>query len=201
VSDEFWKALPSLVWVIFLIVVLLAFGKDIRLLVRQLIWRVKSGAAVKLASFEVSPPFVSHNEDRGRVKGVTEIVDGPNTEFAQSRDVFKTANRNLFLVHRLTPSKDETQLYDVMIYLVPSLKYGSLEGVLSVEYYFGKHWASKVFKTIDRANGFSIATSAWAPFSCTARIRFTDGQTVFLHRYIDFEMGAVGNIPFRADET
>jgi hypothetical protein len=82
---------------------------------------------------------------------------------------------------------------DVEIYLAPSLHHGSLTGVESVDYYFGKYWESKVFRSRSRQNGFAISTSAWAPFSCTARVNFTDGQHVFLHRLIDFEMGPLGN--------
>lgn len=154
-SDQFWKAVTALAWPAILVVVLALFRRDLRLLIRHIVWRIKAGAAIKVASFEVGAPFVSHDEKRNSVRGVAGILDDPDGDFAKSRDVFKTTNRNLFLVHRLLPSTDESQLYDVMIYVVPSLKYGSLEGVLSVEYYFGRHWGSKVFKSIDRDGLFN----------------------------------------------
>jgi hypothetical protein len=80
--------------------------------------------------------------------------------------------------------------------LIPSLHYGSLKGVQSVDYYFGRHWESKVFTSRNRENRFAISTSAWAPFTCTARVNFTDGEHAFLHRFIDFEMGSLGNNPY-----
>ena len=150
---------------------------------------------------KINSPYVSHDETRQNVRGIAEIREDADGTFDREREPFRTTNRNLFLVHRLAPSRDESQLYDVLIYLVPSLKYGSLEGVLSVEYYFGKYWGRNIYKSIDRASGFSISTSAWAPFSCSARVGFTDGGSVVLHRYIDFEMGAVGSIPFRATDA
>ena len=50
-----------------------------------------------------------------------------------------------------------------------------------------------IFTSIDRARGFPITTSAYGPFMCTAKLYFTDGEEVMLHRYVDFEMGAIGS--------
>jgi hypothetical protein len=90
-------------------------------------------------------------------------------------------------------------LYDVEIYLIPSLHYGSLKGVQSVDYYFGKYWESKVFRSTTRKNGFAITTSAWSLFRVRARVNFTDGEHVFLHRLADFEMGPLGTSPYKKD--
>ena len=199
--DEFYKVLPSLLWAGLAAALFLTFSNDLRSLVRHLVWRIKAGAPLKTAWFEVNSPYVSHDEKRNSLRGIADIREDTDGIFDREREPFRTTNRNLFLVHRLAPSRDETQLYDVMIYVVPSLKYGSLEGVLSVEYYFGKYWGRKIYQSIDRASGFSISTSAWAPFSCTAKIQFTDGHSVYLHRYVDFEMGAVGSVPFRAADA
>lgn len=120
-------------------------------------------------------------------------------EFHDSREGFRGEHGNLFLVHRLTPSREADQLYDVALFLVPSLRYGSLEGVRHVEYYFGKYWAGQIFKTVHRASGFLISTSAFAPFTCTARVEFSDGTRVFMHRYVDFEMGPLGSGPMQTN--
>ena len=61
----------------------------------------------------------------------------------------------------------------------------------------GKYWGRQVFRSIDRATGFLIATAAYAPFTCTARVCFSDGATVYLHRYVDFEMGQLPPGAFR----
>ncbi|MFX1424676.1 MAG: pYEATS domain-containing protein, partial [Promethearchaeota archaeon] len=65
----------------------------------------------------------------------------------------------------------------------------TLTYVKKVEYYFGRHWGGKIFTSIDKAKGFPIATSAFGPFGCTAKVFFTDGHETILFRYIDFEMG------------
>jgi hypothetical protein len=83
-------------------------------------------------------------------------------------------------------------LYDIQLYLVPH-RDASLMNLSKVEYYFGRHWGNQIFTSIDRARGFPITTSAYGPFMCTARLYFTDGEAVIINRYVDFEMGAIGN--------
>jgi len=193
------RTAPGLAWVILALIALIVFRSELELLLGEIAWRIKAGAAFKLASIELGAPYVSHQQQE-RVAGI-QVQEGQDLEreFAEQRKPFKAEFRNLFLVHRLAPSRDKSMLYDVEIYLIPSLHYGSLKGVQSVDYYFGKYWDSKVFTSNTRENGFAISTSAWAPFSCTARVNFTDGEHAFLHRLADFEMGPLGNVPYRKD--
>lgn len=93
------------------------------------------------------------------------------------------------LVHRLYRSREERQLYDLVIY-VTAHKEASLAGVKCVEYFLGRYWGNKVFPSTDRSRGFAIATAAYGPVLCSAEVFFNDGTSVMLHRYIDFEMGA-----------
>jgi hypothetical protein len=94
------------------------------------------------------------------------------------------------------PSIKPEQVYDILIYLVPHPSSdASLAGVKRVEYYFGKSWGRNIFASDDRAHGFAISTSAYGAFMCTAEIFFSDGETVMVSRYIDFEMGALGPQP------
>jgi hypothetical protein len=188
-----WDLLPTLLWWIFAVAVVLIFRKPFEELLRMLAWRLKSGAALKIASFEVGAVEVSPGG--GESHFPADNVRKDNGEFDKSRAVIGEEHRTIFLVHRLAPSKRDGQLYDVLLYLVPGLRHGSLAGVKHVEYYFGKYWKQNVYMVIDRASGFSISTSAYAPFTCTARVHFSDGAHVYLHRYVDFEMGPVGRAP------
>jgi hypothetical protein len=108
----------------------------------------------------------------------------------KERETHYEPNRGIFLVHKLTPSKIKDQLYDILIYLIPH-KEATLTCIQKVEYYFGPFWNDRIFISTDRSSGFSIATSAYGPFVCTAEIHFTDGSTTIIWRYIDFEMGTV----------
>lgn len=185
-----YALVQTALWIATVIIGIRLFRRQIGTLFSALLTRIRAGASVKIASFELGAlPQVQHGAGAStKVRGIVEIRADDGT-FGASRGQFKAEFRNLFLVHRIAPSEDPDQLYDVVIYLVPSLKYGSLSGVVAVEYYMGNYWGRQVFRSIDRATGFLIATAAYAPFTCTARVCFSDGAAVFLHRYVDFEMG------------
>jgi hypothetical protein len=185
-------------WVGTIIFGVVLFRRQVATLFAAALRRIRAGAPLKIASFELGglPQIQQGAALTTKVRGIAQIRDDDGA-FDRSRAQFKTEFRNLFLVHRIAPSEDPDQLYDVVIYLVPSLKHGSLSGVVAAEYYMGKYWGRRVFRSIDRATGFLIATAAYAPFTCTARICFSDGETVFLHRFIDFEMGQLPPGAFR----
>jgi hypothetical protein len=107
----------------------------------------------------------------------------------RERQNYREKNRDIMLVHRLYRSREDGQLYDLTIYIVPH-KEASLIGVTRVEYFLGSYWGNKIFPSSDRSRGFAIATAAYGPVLCTAQVFFNDGSSVMLHRYIDFEMGA-----------
>lgn len=177
----------------------LLFKDGLRELLRIATWRIRTGSQVKIASFELGASYVSAGDGLVGKGGLHDArADEGNVRFEERRKYYEP-NRRLFLVHKVAPSKDPEQLYDILIYLVPHHKEASLAAVSRVEYYFGKSWGSRIFASIDRATSFSISTSAYGPFVCTASIHFTDGESVMLSRYIDFEMGAVGRDSPRRD--
>jgi hypothetical protein len=186
-----WSFLSQCLWIALILSILFYSRSELMLLVRVLITRLRSGGSLKVASFELgSAPNVSVTTSAIAVRGLQELGTDDGA-FDESRAIFRTDYRNLFLVHRISASQDPEQLYDVLVYVVPSLRHGSLSGLLHVDYYFGKYWRRTIFRSIDRATGFLITTSAYAPFTCTARLHFSDGHDAFLHRYIDFEMGGL----------
>lgn len=192
---NFWTALPSILWFLLVIVVLMLFRRQLINILTEFTWRIKTGASVKIASWlEVGAAHVSPG-DFSEKTGLIEIrVDETEERYKQRRQYYEP-NRNIHLVHRLAPAKQPGQLYDIYLYLIPH-KDASLSGVQKVEYYFGRHWGNRIFTSIDRARGFAISTSAFGPFMCTAKVHFTDGESVMLNRYVDFEMGASGPIPY-----
>ena len=60
------------------------------------------------------------------------------------------------------------------------------------EFFLGQYWGNRVIAAMAGAQYIGITTSAYGPFLCVARVRFRDGGTAILSRYIDFEMGAGG---------
>lgn len=174
-------------WIAFLIVVGLRYRRAFDAMIAALVRRIQAGAALKVSVVEIGAIRIDPSTKMPKNSGTVTTDDGT---FHKAREAFRDCP--IFIVHRLQPSDDPGQLYDVLVYIVPALRHGSLLGVKSVDYYFGQYWERKVYQVVERASGFAIFTSAYAPFSCTARINFNDGRTAFIHRLIDFEMGTLG---------
>src|SRR6266851_5603409 len=63
----------------------------------------------------------------------------------EERDHYYTESRRIMLVHRLFPSTEPGQVYELLIYVLPA-RSGTLAGVERVEYFFGGFgWENKVF--------------------------------------------------------
>lgn len=98
------------------------------------------------------------------------------------------------LVHVIEPSNLPDQEYDILIYLFRHRTNGKgspigLDDVDKAEFYLGPAWNDRVFtiKREDSGRYIGIKVSAYGPFLCLCRVTFTDGKTVILDRYIDFE--------------
>jgi hypothetical protein len=192
-DSAIWSAVPSLVWVLLIAVLFWWLRPELKALLVALVSRLKSGGAVKIGNFfEIGASsglmalpgtdFTTENSEHG--------VYVDTKEFRNAREALYSNARNVMLVHRLQRSVNDSQLYDILIYLVPHPG-GSLAGVTKVEYFFGRHWGNKVFPCIDRSRGFPVVTSAYGTFLCIAQVHFNDETTTMLSRYIDFEMGAL----------
>jgi len=200
-GDNFWTALPSIMWVGLCAVVLYRYRQNLSDILAHLLLRIRIGAPMKIGAVEIgaiqtaqwhTPAPISessyipegfHDEDP---TGLGTRVD-PGLNFA--RQDYYARTRKLMIVHRLFRSTKSDQVYDVLIYLSPHGD-GSLASVTRAEYYFGRYWGYKVFESLDRSRGFPVLTSAYGTFLCACRVTFNDGTQEILHRYIDFEMGA-----------
>lgn len=191
-----WTSVPTLAWVVLILIALFIFKDDLRSLLQLLTRRVRLGAGLKLGALEIGQAYVEPGQGTvsgGLIRAVRKDADG--RRHAQ-REQYYQPNRQLMLVHRVGPSHKPGQLYDILIYLIPHpTSNATLLGVAKVEYYFGRSWGQSIFTSVDRARGFAIATSAYGPFVCTAEIHFSDGEVATVARYIDFEMGGLGPQP------
>jgi hypothetical protein len=191
-----WNSLPTFIWAAVAIVVLLLFRTELRLFLQMLNRRLKLGAGLKVGAIELGQAYVDPGQGTasgGSVRAVRKDTDGQRHG---QREQYYQPNRLIMLVHRIVPSEQPGQLYDILLYLIPHPgSDATLAGVKKVEYYFGKSWGQNIFASEDRAHGFAISTSAYGPFMCTAEIQFSDGHVAMVARYVDFEMGAMGSQP------
>jgi len=179
-------------WVVLAIIVLGLLRSRLVSLFDELISRIRRGAALKIFDIEfgairVSPdlpspsPLITENEDIDRA-------------WEKRREAIYKKERLVFIAHRLFPSQIAGQLYDILIYIVPHEDRGStLKAISEVDYYLGPAW-EKVFTSADSGNRFGVVVSAYGKgFLCCAQIKFHDGSSVDTWRYIDFEMGPLGD--------
>jgi hypothetical protein len=179
---------PSILWFLLAAAVFWRHRRSFGELLDIAVWRFKAGAPLKVSVFELGAVQVSPLSKVPLNDAAVRRDDGG--DFYRQRQALR--DNSLFLVHRIAPSTENGQLYDVLVYLVPGLRHGSLLDVTSVEYYFSNYWNRNIFTSTDRASAFSISTSAFAPFTCTARVKRANEDDIYLHRYIDFEMGIIG---------
>lgn len=187
-----YTLLSTAIWIVLVVILLIAFRKVIRSLIVAITKRLEGGALVKIWNIELGPLRVSENslpESRlikARIDRSLEV---------EREDIYKL-NKRLFLVHRLFPSSLEGQLYDILIYVKPhkgTYGSGNLDDVIQVDYYFGATWGHNVFSSTDRVKRFAVvASSHGSGFLCFARVHLRSGDNFTTWRYIDFEMGGLG---------
>lgn len=100
-------------------------------------------------------------------------------------------HRNMFLTHVIRPSQKPGQQFDVFIYLVRH-KSTDFSDVRVAEFFLGPYWENRVFPAVERDGFIGISTAAYGTFLCICRVAFSDGQHLFLERYIDFESHRTG---------
>ena len=191
------KLFPDILWILFWIILLLLTKDFIKTAITTLLNRLKHGAGVKIGSFELQGlKVVAGSEIQNNHFQTTADKDGVREK---ERASIYSAQRGAMLVHKIYKSQKDGQLYDILIYLIPKKECNIIQ-VTSVDYYFGKFWHNTIFTSTDRSNGFAIATSAYGPFLCTAKINFNDGTSETAYRFIDFEMGDVAALTKREVE-
>ncbi len=184
---ELVSAIPTLLWCVLLGGATFVFRHDIRRILRLIVARLQQGSSVKLGSIEIGAVIaMPARMEKADATRSARKDDGPRKT---EREDYYERSRRVMLVHTLSPSTEEGELYDILIYVIPAVR-GSVNGVAQVEYFFGGHgWGDRIFTATDRSRGFPVLTAAYGPFLCTANVIFTDGTSMMLHRYIDFEMG------------
>lgn len=124
-----------------------------------------------------------------------ESLRGPVTETPDEwngrRNAIYADNRNLFLTHVIRPSSKAGQNFDVFIYLIRH-RSDNFSDIRVAEFFLGPYWENKVFPAVEQSGFIGISTSAYGTFLCVCRVTFTDGEHLYLERYIDFEMQRTG---------
>jgi hypothetical protein len=146
-----WSAVPTFVWVMFLSGLLFVFRGDLRQLLRVIVGRLRQGGSVKFGTVEIGA-VIAIPARLGKT-AVSRAVRDDDGRRRDERERYYSNARRVMLVHKLLPSTEEGELYDILIYVIPAIN-GSIAGVDRVEYYFGgQGWKYKIFTASDRSRG------------------------------------------------
>lgn len=182
----------SLIWPLFIAVLLLAYRKQLIGIVEAITRRVEKGSSVKAGPFEIGEAFKQLGYAQPTQAKDEATLDKTAQNWAQERNDIYKKNNGIFLTHVLTPSQSSGQKFDIYIYLIKH-KTTDLSDVEFAEFFFGHKWGNEVFKEYQKSGIIGVSTSAYGPFLCTCRVHMRDGTEIYLNRYIDFEMGQMIN--------
>jgi len=191
VSIEFLKALSeyvpffqTLLWVTLIGVTVKMFHRECRGLLEAVRERIKKGSSIKAGPVELGEDLRGlENIDISKNNTTDGKIDG----WEEQRSGIYEENRQLFIVHILSPSKIPGQKYDIFIYLIRH-KSNDFSDIEYADFYFGRHWGNRIFREKSNNGLIGIRTSAFGSFLCVCRVKFNDGYSAELSRYIDFEM-------------
>ena len=186
---EFVKILPSLVWVAFAIVGFLILLTPIKDFSNAVSARVKSGAHMEIGPLKLQELKVG---TQGIVPKSSEIAWEQRPDMEVKRQAVYEKTKEYFVAHKLYPSKEEGQTYDIWIYVIPHKK--GIAEIESVSYFFGPAWGNKAFTSKDRGKGFGVLVSAYGPMLTYVEITLkSEEEVIETWSYIDFENGSLGS--------
>jgi hypothetical protein len=111
-------------------------------------------------------------------------------DWTRERERLYEANRDLFLVHQIRPSKQPGQKYDVFVFLAGARGIKPSTVVEQADFFLGPYWGNRIFPVHVQQSEetIGITTSAYGPALCICRVKLRDGAEIILHRFLDFEM-------------
>lgn len=189
----------TLLWVLLGGGAFLWLRPQLRKVVEAITRRIESGSPFKAGPFEVgelakleyvAPDAVAAAAQLPPAAPAKALPAGLTPDWPTERDEMYRLCRGVFLAHIITPSAEPGQRFDIFIFLVRH-KSADFSDVESAEFFFGHYWGNRVFREENAGGPIGVSTSAYGPFLCTCRVRFRDGHTALVSRYIDFEMERV----------
>lgn len=208
VLAELVGTLPELIVLLAVAWFLFRNGKFLREVLQSIRNRLNAGAPVKIANIielgnisSTLPANVPQDAlSAANISPGVQVLPGvPDHDkfFESTRNEYLRNYKNFHIIHSARPTPafviDDKgiswRIYDVVIYIYPYWGV-SLTSVESVDYYFGPGWNNRVFKIVDRYNGFAIKTIASGEFECIARLNLVDKkqEPIVLFKFIDRQM-------------
>ena len=188
---DFVPFFQTFIWIILVFFAICTFKKNINDLIDILCKKIEKGGKVKIGPLELGEDLLSLELIDNKSKSDTKPIIGSEGEEREKQRVsIYERNKGLFITHIIYPSYHDDgdyENFDIFIYLIRH-KSNNYCDVEKAEFFFGHMWNNQIFRVKSRDGLIGIRTSAYKPFLCTCKVKFTDGTEVVLDRYIDFEM-------------
>jgi hypothetical protein len=185
--------LPICIWLGFIVTIAAMFRRQLSAVLSSVYLRIRSGASFKAFQIELGSLPTIHQNDATNIVA-SRPFNSADKAISKEREAEYRRTRQIEIVHRISPSEVDGQLYDIVVYAIAH-RDASLLGLQRVDYYLARPWGERVYFSEDRARAFAIRTCAYGPLLCLARLHFNDGEAANVFRYIDFEMGDVIRAP------
>ena len=177
--------LQTLVWPVFLGVLVWCFRHKLEACVEAIRKRIETGSSLKAGPVEIGEDL--RHLDYALPKDPPSSPLPEAAGWIDERNGIYRCNAGFFLTHILVASEKPGHKYDIFIYVIRH-KTTDISDVQKAEFFFGHMWGNEVFVERPKDGKVGISTSAYAPFLCTCHLHLNNGEIIRLHRYIDFEM-------------
>jgi hypothetical protein len=191
---EWVPLLQTLVWPIFIGVLIFWFRNNLSTVVQAITERIKSGASVKAGPIELGT--IAKEMEKLPDAPQSAIKAAEPTDWRQERAEKYRKVDGYMLVHVYRPSTMPSQKYDIFVFIVRHQK--GAEGpprrhfteIAKAEFFFGDSWGNKVFEVENSGDIIGVQTHAWGTFLACCRVTFKDvtRDPIILYRYVDFHM-------------
>ena len=199
-SDNIWSLLSALPWPVAVVGIAYNFRKQLSEIAESLVEKFKRATKVKIGALELEGQYF---DPKGSAKidgNIRSEIAASKEENDQRENIYKNS-RYLMLAHKIAPSLEKGQKFDVSIFLVRKTRSGvnaaNFDDVEEVSYYLGSYFGQSKygskFVIRDPTNGFAMKTSAYGQALCIAEIKFRDGKKAEQYRFLDFSMGEIFN--------
>lgn len=185
---DYVPVLQTFLWLIFILFIICVFNKSIKALINTIVKKIEKGGTFKIGPFEFGEDLLKLElVDTKSKSGEKSKFELESVEREKQRVSIYERNKGLFITHIVYPSKKDDHNFDIYIYLIRH-KSRNFCDIVKAEFFFGHMWSNQIFTVKSKDGLIGIRTSAYQPFLCTCKVKFSDGSEIILDRYIDFEM-------------
>jgi hypothetical protein len=191
----------TVVWVALIVFMLVFLRSPLRSVGQELANRINRGSGVEVSVGGWFKARVDQLQSLPHADpaGATQPANTPEPpDWTDLREEVRTSSRDVHLVHVIAPAPGRDRWFDIFAFLVGHNRPhrglpADLSDVAAAEFFLGRMWGNRTFRIDNPGNGMPIglSTSAYGPVLCICRVRFKDGHTTVLARYLDFEMSTV----------